>query len=36
VKRLETDGIQRILLTPPNAIYDQVMDVWGERVIAQY
>ena len=36
VKRLEADGIQRILLTPPNAIYDQVMDVWGERVIAQY
>ncbi len=36
VKRLETDGIQRILLTPPNAIYDQVMDVWGERVIAHY
>ena len=25
VKKLEADGIQRILLTPPNAIYDQVM-----------
>jgi len=20
-------------LTPPNTIYDQVMDVWGKRVI---
>lgn len=36
VKRLESDGIKRILLTPPNAIYDQVMDAWGERVIAKY
>jgi len=36
VKRLEADGINRILLTPPNAAYDQVMDVWGKRVIAKY
>jgi len=36
VKRLEADGIKRILITPPNAIYDQVMDAWGERVIAKY
>ncbi len=35
-KRLEADGIKRILLTPPNAIYDQVMQAWGERVIAKY
>ena len=35
VKRLEADGIKRILLTPPNAIYDQVMNIWGERVIAK-
>ncbi len=34
VKRLEADGIKRILLTPPNAIYDQVMDMWGKTVIA--
>jgi len=33
VRRLESDGIKRILLTPPNTIYDQVMDVWGKRVI---
>jgi 5,10-methylenetetrahydromethanopterin reductase len=33
VKRLEADGIKRILLTPPNAIYDQVMDKWGKEVI---
>jgi 5,10-methylenetetrahydromethanopterin reductase len=35
VKRLEADGIERILVTPPNAIYDQVMDSWGRRVIAK-
>lgn len=35
VKRLEADGVQRILLTPPNAIYDQVMEAWGKRVIAK-
>jgi len=36
VNRLEADGIKRILLTPPNAIYDQVMNAWGQRVIAKY
>jgi 5,10-methylenetetrahydromethanopterin reductase len=36
VKRLEADGVKRILLTPPNAIYDQVMDAWGKQVIAKY
>jgi 5,10-methylenetetrahydromethanopterin reductase len=36
VKRLEADGIKRILLTPPNVIYDQVMDLWGEQVIQKY
>jgi 5,10-methylenetetrahydromethanopterin reductase len=35
VKRLEADGIKRILLTPPNAIYDQVMEAWGREVIAR-
>jgi alkanesulfonate monooxygenase SsuD/methylene tetrahydromethanopterin reductase-like flavin-dependent oxidoreductase (luciferase family) len=33
VNRLEAAGVKRILLTPPNAIYDQVMTAWGERVI---
>jgi 5,10-methylenetetrahydromethanopterin reductase len=33
VKRLEAEGIQRILLTPPNAIYNEVMEAWGRRVI---
>ena len=33
VKRLEAEGIQRVLLTPPNAIYDEVMEAWGRRVI---
>ncbi|HVO94185.1 MAG TPA: LLM class flavin-dependent oxidoreductase [Terriglobales bacterium] len=36
VKRLESDGIQRILLTPPNAIYNQVMETWGKQVIGKY
>jgi len=36
VKRLEADGIERILLTPPNAVYDQVMNAWGQRVIGKY
>ncbi len=35
-KRLEADGIERVLLTPPNAIYDQVMEAWGQRVIGRY
>lgn len=36
VKRLEAVGIRRILLTPPNAIYDEVMEAWGKRVIGGY
>ncbi len=36
VKRLESDGIKRILLTPPNAIYDEVLQSWGKEVIANY
>ncbi|HEU4638523.1 MAG TPA: hypothetical protein VFS84_06695, partial [Candidatus Binatia bacterium] len=33
IKSLEAVGIKRLLLTPPNAIYDQVMQAWGDRVI---
>jgi alkanesulfonate monooxygenase SsuD/methylene tetrahydromethanopterin reductase-like flavin-dependent oxidoreductase (luciferase family) len=36
VRRLEADGVKRILLTPPNAIYDQVMEAWGRQVIEKY
>ncbi|MBM4296965.1 MAG: LLM class flavin-dependent oxidoreductase [Deltaproteobacteria bacterium] len=36
VKRLEADGVKRILLTPPGAIYDQVMEKWGKEVIQKY
>jgi 5,10-methylenetetrahydromethanopterin reductase len=36
IKRLEADGIKRILLTPPGAIYDQVMNKWGKEVIEKY
>jgi 5,10-methylenetetrahydromethanopterin reductase len=33
VKRLEAEGVQRVLLTPPNTIYDEVMEAWGRQVI---
>jgi len=33
IKRLEAEGIQRVLLTPPNTVYDEVMEAWGRRVI---
>jgi 5,10-methylenetetrahydromethanopterin reductase len=36
VRRLEAEGVKRILLTPPNAIYDQVMEKWGRQVIEKY
>jgi 5,10-methylenetetrahydromethanopterin reductase len=36
VKRLECDGVRRLLLTPPNAVYDEVMEAWGTRVIGKY
>ncbi len=36
VRRLESDGVKRVLLTPPNAIYDQVMEAWGRQVIEKY
>ena len=36
VRRLEAEGVKRILLTPPNAIYDRVMEKWGRQVIGKY
>jgi 5,10-methylenetetrahydromethanopterin reductase len=36
VKRLEAVGVRRVLLTPPNAIYDEVMEAWGKTVIGKY
>jgi 5,10-methylenetetrahydromethanopterin reductase len=36
VKRMESEGIRRVLLTPPNAIYDDVMEMWGKQVIGRY
>ncbi len=33
IRRLEAAGIRRVLLTPPNAIYDEVMEAWGKHVI---
>jgi alkanesulfonate monooxygenase SsuD/methylene tetrahydromethanopterin reductase-like flavin-dependent oxidoreductase (luciferase family) len=33
VKIIAAAGIKRILLTPPNAIYNETMEAWGRRVI---
>jgi 5,10-methylenetetrahydromethanopterin reductase len=33
VKQLEAAGVKRLLLTPPNANYDAIMEAWGRRVI---
>jgi 5,10-methylenetetrahydromethanopterin reductase len=33
VKQLESAGVKRILLTPPNADYNETMEAWGRRVI---
>ena len=33
VKQLEAAGVKRVLLTPPNAIYNETMEAWGRRVI---
>jgi 5,10-methylenetetrahydromethanopterin reductase len=33
VKGLAALGIKRLLLTPPNTIYNEVMEAWGRRVI---
>jgi 5,10-methylenetetrahydromethanopterin reductase len=34
VKELEAAGVKRLLLTPPNATYDETMEAWGQRVLA--
>ena len=33
VKQLESAGVKRLLLTPPNANYDTIMEAWGRRVV---
>ena len=33
VKQLAAAGVKRVLLTPPNADYDAIMEAWGRRVI---
>ena len=33
VKTLEAAGVGRLLLTPPNANYNETMEAWGRRVI---
>lgn len=35
LRGLKEAGVRRIMVTPPNAIYDQVMEDWGRRVIAR-
>ena len=34
VKELEAAGVKRLLLTPPNANYNETMEAWGRRVSA--
>jgi 5,10-methylenetetrahydromethanopterin reductase len=33
VKQLEAAGGHRLLLTPPNAVYNETMEAWGRRVM---
>jgi 5,10-methylenetetrahydromethanopterin reductase len=33
VKALEAAGMKRLLITPPNANYNETMEAWGRRVI---
>jgi alkanesulfonate monooxygenase SsuD/methylene tetrahydromethanopterin reductase-like flavin-dependent oxidoreductase (luciferase family) len=33
VKQLEAADVHRLLLTPPNAVYNETMEAWGQRVI---
>jgi 5,10-methylenetetrahydromethanopterin reductase len=33
VKSLQAVGVKRLLLTPPNVIYNEVMQAWGEHVL---
>lgn len=33
VRRLEQAGVQSLLLTPPNASYNELMEAWGRSVI---
>jgi 5,10-methylenetetrahydromethanopterin reductase len=33
VRILEATGIKRLLLTPPNTIFNETMEAWGRRVI---
>jgi len=33
IKEIERAGVSRVLLTPPNAIYDEVMEAWGRLVL---
>ena len=33
VKQLESAGVKRILLTPPNLDYNETIEAWGRRVI---
>jgi 5,10-methylenetetrahydromethanopterin reductase len=33
VKSLEAAGVQRLLLTPPNTIFNETVEAWGRRVM---
>src|SRR3990172_12468735 len=36
VKELEQAGVNRVMLTPPNAIYDEVMEGWAKEVMPHF
>ena len=36
VKELEQAGVNRALLTPPNTIYDEVMEAWAKEVMPHF
>jgi alkanesulfonate monooxygenase SsuD/methylene tetrahydromethanopterin reductase-like flavin-dependent oxidoreductase (luciferase family) len=33
IQRLKQAGVERLLLTPPDAHYNEVMEAWGRSVI---
>ena len=33
VKKLEKEGVQHLMLTPPEAAYDKIMEAWAKEVM---
>jgi len=36
VKALNREGIHRVMVTPPDSIYDEVMEAWGKEVLPHF